>query len=264
MSTDLTNRAIIIGSALVAMFVVLVIVLLAWGAPDESIDRLADLSGYMRDHNNREAQLIVTFGGLILVLLAAILIVFEVSPPESGSVKVQKVGTGEARIGTDEVGERVVREVRALPDVNDADVTVSARGDRAEVRMELHVEPEADLSGVADEACRRARNLIEGQMGVELVGPPQARLHYRELRVSRPAPAKQPAVSRPEPAPRSSAPPTQPTGFTGWERLPTGPSGEAIASGQERPSTPSETGRSEATSADEATEKPQEERPAST
>jgi hypothetical protein len=222
MTQDMTNRTIIIGGALLFMFVVLVIVMLAWGAPDESIERLSDLAGYMEDHNNREAKLIITFGGIILLLLAAIVIIFEVSPPDSGSVKVQKVGAGDARIGTDEIAEQVSQAVRAMPEVSDATVSVGAQGDRATISMQLHVGPQADLSTVADEACRRAAALVEGQMGVELVRPPQARLHYKELRVggASPQPASS-AATTPASEPAASAP--APPAFTGWERLPTGP-----------------------------------------
>jgi hypothetical protein len=88
--------------------------------------------------------------------------------------------------------------------------------------MQLHVGSQADLSTVADEACRRAAALVEGQMGVELVRPPQARLHYKELRVggAPPQPA-QPAATASASEPAASAP--APPAFTGWERLPTGP-----------------------------------------
>jgi hypothetical protein len=251
MTQDMTNRTIIIGGALLFMFVVLVIVMLAWGAPDNSIERLSDLAGYMDDHNNQAAKLIITFGGIILLLLAAIVIIFEVSPPDSGSVKVQKVGAGDARIGTDEIAERVSQAVRAMPEVSDAAVSVGAQGDRATISMQLHVGSQADLSTVADEACRRAAALVEGQMGVELVRPPQARLHYKELRVggSPPQPA-QPATTASASEPVAAAP--APPAFTGWERLPTGPAAPAAtppAAGPP-PSPPSEP--AEQASSDEA------------
>jgi hypothetical protein len=224
LNQDVTNRTMIIGGALLLMFVALVIVMLAWGAPDESIDRLSDLAGYMGDHNNQAAKLIITFGGIIVLLLAAVVIIFEVSPPDTGSVKVLKVGTGDARIGTDEIAEQVSQAVRAMPEVNDAMVSVSAQGDRADISLQLHVGAQADLSAVADEACRRARTLVEGQMGVELVRPPRARLHYKELRVGGPP---QPASA----APVSENTSAQPAGtaFTGWERLPPGPTAPAAA-----------------------------------
>ncbi|OGO53221.1 MAG: hypothetical protein A2148_01775 [Chloroflexi bacterium RBG_16_68_14] len=218
---DLTNRAVIVGGALLAIFVILVIIILAWGAPDESIQRLGDLAGYLEDHNTTGAKLIVTFGGLILALLAAVVVVFEVSPPETGTLKVEKIGAGEARIGTDEVVHRLEEEIRRLPQIRQAQAAVRARGQKAEVNLDLHVSAEVDLAATAEEACRLARQLIEEQMGVPLARPPRALLHYRELHVARPqtgspsiarqpqataAPQASPAVAQSAPAAATNLP----------------------------------------------------------
>lgn len=183
---DITNRVLAVGVSLLWIFIVLVIILLAWGAPDQSIERVADLAGYMEDHNTTGAKLIVTFGGLIFVLLGVIVIILEVTPPETGSVRVAKVGSGQARIGTNEVSLRLEEELRAMPQVSQVQATVLARGQKAEVRLDLHVASDADLTATSEEACRRARTLIEERMGVQLSSVPQAQIHYRELRVARP------------------------------------------------------------------------------
>jgi hypothetical protein len=212
---DLTNRVLIAGVAFLWILVIFIIIFLAWGFPDQSIERLGDLAGYLEDHNTTGAKLIITFGGLILALLAVLVIIFEMAPPETGSLKVAKVGTGEARIGTDEISHRLEEELRALPQVNQVQVSVLARGQKAEVNLNLHVAAEADLAATTEEACRRARQLIEERMGVALTRPPQAQLHYRELRVARPQEASPPAPSEwpltaPPPAPPSpqESPPT--------------------------------------------------------
>jgi hypothetical protein len=183
---DLTNRVLIVGAALLWIFVVLLIILLAWGAPDESIARLADLTGYMDDHNATGAKLIITFGGLILAVAAVIVIIFELAPPETASLRVGNVGAGEAHISTDETARRLEEELRALPQISDVAVKVLARGRQAAVSMDLHVTPEADLAATSEEACRCARRLIEQRMAVEMKQPPRAQLHYRELSVARP------------------------------------------------------------------------------
>ena len=51
---DQTNRVLIVGAALLWIFALLVIILLAWGSPDESIEQLADLAGYLEDHNDTD------------------------------------------------------------------------------------------------------------------------------------------------------------------------------------------------------------------
>ena len=213
---DQTNRVLIVGAALLWIFVLLVIVLLAWGAADDSIAQIADLAGYLEDHNNTEAKLLLTFGGLIFVLLAAIVVIVEVAPAESGSLKVERIGSGEARIGTDEVAQRLEDQIRALPHVAQAQVSVIARGAKAEVTLDLQIGPEAELAVTTEEAGRLTRYLLEERMGVALTRPPQAQLQYRELQVSRPpapsSPGEPPAPSTPgePPAPEPAAPAIDP------------------------------------------------------
>lgn len=195
---DLTNRALIIAGALLCIFVALVIVLLAWGAPDQSIERIGDLAGYLQDHNSRPAQFIITFGGLIFVLLSALIIVYEVAPPETGSVRVQRVGSGQASIATDEIVQRLEEELGRVSQLTGVQANVIARGRKAEVNLDLFVSSDADLAAASEEACRIARELVEQRMGVQLDCAPRAQIHYRELRVARPA------------GPTSAAPPMPP------------------------------------------------------
>jgi hypothetical protein len=200
---DLTNRILAVGVALLWIFLILVVILLAWGAPDQSIDRIADLAGYLEDHNSTGAKLVVTFGGLVLVLLGVIVVLLEVAPPETGDVAVASVGSGDVRIGTDEISQRLQEELRVVPHVSGIQATVVGRGRKAEVKLDLYVSPEADLAATTDEACRRARELLEGRMGVELDSPPKALVHYRELEVrARTGPAApQPGLASASPGP---------------------------------------------------------------
>ena len=210
---DLTNRTLIIGGALIWIFLVLVVILLAWGAPDESIERLGDLAGYLDDHNSTPAKLIVTFGGLIFIMLAAIVIVFEVAPPDTGSVRVRRVGAGQASIATEEIVQRLEEELRNVSHLTGVQAKVLARGRKAEVQLDLSVGSDADLTATSEEACRIARELVEQRMGVELDCSPKAQIHYRELRVARPAgpppgtpSAAQPTFTTPAPSPFQQAP----------------------------------------------------------
>lgn len=182
---DLTNRVLIVCGALIWIFLVMVVILLAWGAPDDSIDKIGDLAGYMADHNDTPAKLIVTFGGLILIMLALVVIISEVAPSDGGTLKMERVGGATARISTEEVALRLEEELQTFPQLKQVQASVKSRGQKAEVELELHVSAEAELSSTAEEACRRARQLLEERMGVALAGPPRARLHYQELKVGR-------------------------------------------------------------------------------
>lgn len=219
---DLTNRILIIGGALIWIFVVMVIILLAWGAPDESIARVFDLAEYMEDHNTTEAKLIITFGGLILVLLAAIVVVIEVAPPQAGRLKVANVGEGEASIPSEEVAHLLEEELVKMPHLNQVQAKVQARGQKAEVNLDLHVGAEADLAATTEEACHRAAELLRQRIGVELARPPQAQLHYQELRVAQPQASAGSSVTSPEPALPTGSETTHEASETAHEDRPAG------------------------------------------
>lgn len=228
---DLTNRILIISGMFLWIFVVIMVILLAWGAPDESIERIADLAVYLEDHNDFAGQLILTFGAAILVLLAAIVVITEVAPSETKSLKVANVGSGEARIPTDEVAHLVEAELRMLPQLNEVVATVQARGDKADVSLELHVGPEADIAATTDEACRRTSELLAQRIGVELARPPRAQLHYKELRVTRKqAKSPPPASSAPR---QTTIQPPKPASETESPASPA-PGAESPASGKEQ------------------------------
>lgn len=206
---DVTNRTIIILIGLAWIALAVFVILFAWGAPDQSIDKLGDFASYLNDHNNTGTQLVVTFGGLIFALLGVMLLILELAPPESGSVHVAQAGSGDVRIDTDEVQQRLEEELRAMPGLGDVQVAVSSRGGKAETRLDLYIAPDADLAAVTDAACRRARDVIEVRLGVELASPPQAKVHFRgQASSSAPASAPPAVTHNPFAPPAPMAPGT--------------------------------------------------------
>jgi hypothetical protein len=216
---DETNRIAAIFLSLLLMFVALLVILLAWGAPDESIKRIADLAGYLEDHNTNATQLLVTFGGLIFVLIGVTVIIVELAPPQTGNVRVAKVGAGEARIGTDEITKLLEDELRALSRLRGVEASVSSRGARANVKLDLFVDTQADVAQTANEAIERTRDIIETRMGVELDAPPRAEVHYTEgseakSRVAG-TPSSTPSWQPVAPQPRAQAPTNEQPAATG-------------------------------------------------
>jgi hypothetical protein len=193
---DVTNRSLVIGFALIWISLAVFVILLTWAAPDESITRLRDFVGYLNHHNSQGEKLVITFGGLIFILLGAILVVVELAPSESGSVRVGRVGSGEVRIGIDEVQQRLVEELRGTPDLGDVQVAIAPRGSKAEVRLDLFISPDSDLTAVTDAALRHAREVVESRMGIELADAPKARVHLRDIGVNRPVSSYQPPSTR--------------------------------------------------------------------
>ena len=195
------NRFVITLVAMAIAFAALAIVLLAWGAPGGTIDHIGDLAGYLRRHNDRETKLIITLGAMVVVMAMLTVIVVELTPSPNRTMRVRNLTSGDAAITTTEIAQRVNADVLRVVHITECRSYVSARGRRVDVVLDLHVDAGTDLAQAADEACRRAHELIEQQLGIELASKPRARLHYRELRLGE---ERQPSAPRLPP--------------TGWER----------------------------------------------
>ena len=195
------NRFVITLVAMAIAFAALAIVLLAWGAPGGTIDHIADLAGYLRRHNDRETKLIITLGAMVVVMAMLTVIVVELTPSPNRTMRVRNLTSGDAAITTTEIAQRVNADVLRVVHITECRSYVSARGRRVDVVLDLHVDAGTDLAQAADEACRRAHELIEQQLGIELASKPRARLHYGELRLGE---ERQPSAPRLPP--------------TGWER----------------------------------------------
>lgn len=179
-----TNRFLVVLGALIVVFAALLAVLFAWGAPDETINRIADFSGYLRRHNDRETKTIISLAAAVVILLMLTAIVIEMTPSPTQKMRVRSMKSGEAVITTSQIAQRINADVTQIPHIAECAATVAARGKKVEVVLDLHVDAGANLSQTADEACRRAHTLVEQQLGIEMATIPRARLHYRELRLS--------------------------------------------------------------------------------
>jgi hypothetical protein len=216
---DQVNRFGAVVAALLVIFAAALIVMLAWGAPDSAIDRIDDFAGWLRDHDGRDAKLILTLASAVVVLLMLMAIIVELTPSPTQKMRLRNVTSGEAAITTKQIAERINDEVGRAPHIAECSAIVAARGRRVEVVLELHVDPGADLARAADDACRRTQTLVEQQLGIEMAQPPRARLHYRELRL------------RGEAGPPAADPQSEEE-RTGWERPAHMPEGERDERGQ--------------------------------
>jgi hypothetical protein len=180
---DQANRFAIVMIALVVIFVALLVTLLAWGDASSSIERLSDLAGYLRDHDNREAKVVLTLGAGVIALLMLTVIIIEVTPSPLQKMRLRTVKAGDASITTTEIARRIEEAARGVEHVRACAATVATHGRGVDVVLDLHVDPGADLAGTADAACARVQAVCEQEIGVAVARRPRARMHYRELRL---------------------------------------------------------------------------------
>jgi hypothetical protein len=172
------NRLLIVLGSLVFILLVLAVIVLAWAATAESIERMGDLVQYVDAHDNTTSKLVVTFGGAILILLALIVVLLELAPPAPATVAVGGVEAGRAVISTDAIARRLDQLLSEVADVVNARAKVVGKGRAVDVSLVLHVDPGADVAAVADEACRVVQDALAQQMKVAISRPPRVRLHY--------------------------------------------------------------------------------------
>ena len=175
------NRLLIVLGSLVFILLVLAVVVLAWAATAESIERMGDFVQYVDAHHDNTSKLVITFGGAILILLALIVILLELTPPAPATVAVGGVESGKAVLSTDAIARRLEELLADVPDVVGARAKVVGKGKAVDVNLVLHIDPAAEVAVIADEACRVVQDALAQQMKVAISRPPRVRLHYERL-----------------------------------------------------------------------------------
>jgi phosphotransferase system glucose/maltose/N-acetylglucosamine-specific IIC component len=176
---DAFNRAAIVGLAFAWVIFMALVILLTWGADSETIDRLGDLVSYLNDHTDNASKLILSLGAAALIVLSLIVIVVELVPAEpAAQVHLESVTGATAILPMEAITQRLEQELRALPQVQDAQAVVASRDRGLAVTLNLTLAPDANVASTTEEACHLAQDTIEQQIGVALVGLPTVRIAF--------------------------------------------------------------------------------------
>ena len=206
---DLANRLVIVLGALLLMFAVALVILFTWAAAPDSVDRLFDFVEFLDDQTEDDgSRVILTLGALVVALLALVVVIAELTPPQAGQVPVRDVQAGDALLSTNAIAQRLQQELSAVSHVTQVKPTVTTRGKAVEVDLELHVDPDTNLALTSEEACRAVENLLGNQLSVEMARPPRLNIRYSELRLPQAATGTLPF----EPPPPLEEPPAEAEG----------------------------------------------------
>ncbi len=113
-------------------------------------------------------QAILIVAGLGLALLAVILLLLELTPRRPAAVRLLQVSSGEARLTTDAIAQRIKRELETLPEILRVTPQVHSRGKSVDLRLAIETDPEADVGPAVERACQLAREVTENRMGVRV------------------------------------------------------------------------------------------------
>src|SRR4030042_308291 len=115
----LAHRLIIVLLALLLMFAVACVILFAWAAAPESVERLSDFVQFLDDHAEDDgSRVILTLGGAVVALLALVVVIAELTPPQTERVPVRDVKAGDALLSTDAIAQRLQQERARPPRLN--------------------------------------------------------------------------------------------------------------------------------------------------
>ncbi len=191
------NRGLAVFVALLLMAAAVALVALAWSQSQDSISSLGDAVDWLSRNDKDLQKVVLTAACAVVGFLALLLLMVELMPRAGPEVKVTDVKVGDATLSTAAIGQRVEEAVREVPHVASVRAFIRSKRKGVQVTLDLHVDPDANLAAVSDEACQAARDVLTDKVHVAMVELPRARLHYRELRLQRPGqyqPAMQPAA----------------------------------------------------------------------
>lgn len=117
---------------------------------------------------------------LLFIAIGLLLLWWELTPRRSSGVRLTGVTTASAVLSESAMVQGIQEELGRLPWLKQVRVGVQSRGNAADLRLELYLEPGAELSPRTEEACRLARELLEKRMGVR-VRRVEAEVHQRPL-----------------------------------------------------------------------------------
>jgi hypothetical protein len=196
------NRLFMTLLGLALLVLAMSVVALTWTIPGDSIAWLRDATDWMARHNEDTEKALLSLIAGTVAFLALVLVLLELLP-DNGDVRVTDLRVGGAVLSTADITQRVEEAVRTVDHVVNVKASVKAKRKGVLVLLNLDVDPDANLAIVTDEACEAASDVLANKVHVSLAAPPQARLHYRELRLKSRT-AKEPAVVVPDEDPKDA------------------------------------------------------------
>ncbi len=205
---DVFNRVIIVGLAAIWIVLMALVILLAWRADIQTIDRLGDLVAYLNDHTDNPSKLILTLSAAALIVLCLILIVAELAPEGPATdIRLAAVTGATAILPVEAINQRIEQEVSALPQVRQAKASVTARDRGLAVALELTLSPDSNVTLATEDACRVTQDTIEQRIGVALVGLPTVQIRLAAAEEMPPPALSEAEGASPEPPPEADASP---------------------------------------------------------
>ena len=160
------------------------------------------------------SYLVFLAADIVLVLLAIVLLWFEVRPRAKKTLMVRTVSGTRAEVSTASVQQALQQRISQLPDVFKVRPVVSGKGAGVDVLLELETPAEIDIPAKVDEVSQAARDVVETRMGLSVSKIKVLLKHGSHAKAPSVAPAAIPTVAAETVVPEAPAPEVTP-GETG-------------------------------------------------
>lgn len=182
---DSFNRIAMVILASLGLGLMLVVIILVWGADQQTLDRLADMIGFMRERTDTLSKLIATLAALVVALGSLVVLLLELLPEESQPRTAVATATPEPtpppaapadavqaavpETTAPTLSSRLERDLVAMPHVIAASVETSrAPNGGIGLGLDLTVAPDGNISLIAQEAGRLAQAATGERIGIKL------------------------------------------------------------------------------------------------
>ncbi len=172
------NRVAVILLAALLLGLMVVVILAAWTADDQVIERLQDFTGYLEDHTDNQSKMIISLGALFVALVAVIVIIIELLPLPVSDIRLMENGKVKTVISGASVREQIVHDLMAMPEVKEAEAEVYGGKNGMEVVVDLFLSQDANILDTTDTARGVVQEVAQNRIGVPLLAPPVIKVHF--------------------------------------------------------------------------------------
>jgi hypothetical protein len=180
---NIFNRFILV-LLLLGLILILTVVLIF---PDQILTTvgqfLVDWGQYFAwiDQQQGIIRLAMSIGIAVIVdLILALLIYWEIKPKRKRFIKVEQVSGGKATVSLESIVNQLLYRLDALPGVVKVTPAVSPKGDRIQVRLDVTITRDLAIPQMANHLITTAKQAIGDDLGLVIFDEPQIRIKVVE------------------------------------------------------------------------------------
>jgi hypothetical protein len=206
---DVFNRVLIVLMLLIAIVLCTLVLVLPLPVLDAVAQQSADLVGALE---RLQWYVRLSMGVLVALVLDAVfllLIILELRRPSRRPIRVEKAAGGEVLISVASIADRIRYEVDQLPSILRTRPRVSGKRKGVVVALDVEAATGINVPDQAGQIVELVRRVVEGDMGLKLIGPPKVSLRVMSYPKSPKPPTGSEGVLPGGPAPGPVVTPTE-------------------------------------------------------